>query len=170
MRLKPPTLVEDYEHIYSGDDAWDHDAPDFEQLWIEASESGVWDQVPVRPGRTPVVWKLRHLRGIVRRRLRDMLADIFRSGGSTMTGALAYHLCRFALTGVVGLVNDRNQPVPERVPTYPETEAWGRADSVTAEFMEWLACIECDGKATNDSLVEELAGVALALMSPSKNS
>ncbi len=166
MRLKPPTLVEDYEHVYSGDDAIDHDVEDWQTRWTEARESGNWDLVPTKPGRKPVVWKLRHLRGVPRMRVKDMGLEHARGGNCAH--ALFWHACRFALAGVVGLLNDRNQPVTA-IPQFAESEEWGRANAVTDEFMEQLGGIEIAGEHTQDSLIVELGSVAIQNMGVSKN-
>lgn len=168
MRLKAPTLVESYEYIYSGDDALDSSVADFEKRHEEAMLSGDLAQLPIRQGQSAVVWKLRHLSGIPRRRLRDMMSADRRSG-DVISWATVYHACRFALEGVDGLLNERNQPVT--ISHYPERESWGGEPCVTKECMEWLRCIECaDKTVTNNSLVDELGSVALIRMAVQGNS
>ena len=167
MRLKEPTLVEDYEHVFSGDDAFDHKDPDFFTKYAEAQVSGDWSQLKTKRGQKPVIWKMQHLDGVVRARIKDMVYNAIRNGATRIPHAVLYHACRFALKGVVGLVNQRNEPVA-MIPTFPETDEWGRATSVTDAFMSLLGCIETDNEITNDSLMQELGAVAIENLTLSK--
>ncbi len=166
MQLKPPTLVRDYEYVFHADPALDTDAEDFVQRYNEANESGSWDNVPLRDGRKPIVWKLSHLRGIPKFKIQDLLNDDIRNGRTQPSFVTLYHAARFALKAVSGLAEHNGMPVDD-FPRFADAE-WGRAMSVPPELMDRLSEIELDGEVVGDTLVREIGGTALMRVLPGK--
>lgn len=180
LRIKDPTMVEPYDYIYRGDDAIDldairapEDAPEdvkvkfsprdeFISIHDEAMLTGDISKIPFKTGQRPVTWKMQHLEGIVRRRVQDMCQADLRDR-DTITNTTLYHACRFALLEVKNLSDEMNQPVTN-LGHYPETEAWGRAMSVSVAFMEAMRNVRCGDGRTGDTLIDELGSIAIRRM------
>lgn len=165
MQLKEPTLVENYKWVYVFDPAINRDIEDFAQLWDEAKDSGNWSAIQLQDGRQPVIWTLRHLRGVVRRRLQDMVNADFRNGRTEPSAETLYHAARFAIVGVENMTDHRRMPV--EVPRYPDVE-WGRELSVTPAWMETIERLSFDEGITGSHLLNEIGAETIIRLLPGK--
>lgn len=142
MQIKTRTLVGEYEFIRSNDPAFANDplregeTPDAheerQKAWMAAyelaSETGDFSALPLKEGKTPAVWRLRHLSSKQRAWMRDRYSQV----GFHL---LALDAVALSLVGVSGADGPGGQPFDVKREKDPERHGWL---AVCEEQMAWL--------------------------------
>jgi hypothetical protein len=152
MILKPPSLAEDFDYIYSQDPALDYQRGGFEDAFRLYRERGDVKHIEpfIRSGETPARWSLQHIRGRARLVLQHVIAGLAGGGEGGTTGLVLFEVCQLGLDSVTGLVDDTGKPLAIE-------HFWDekhRVRRVTEEVMTRLTFIDKGG------LVSELGAVA----------
>jgi hypothetical protein len=104
MIRRPPTLVEDYDHICRDDPAFDSEASGYDELYEKCLEDGNWDRLPRKNGEDPTIWRLRHLRGMAKRKLADYLVEANRTG---LNAAVVAYAAKMGVISCKNFPDDR---------------------------------------------------------------
>ena len=99
LNINSNTLVEDYDFVWRLDPALDHDHAEFDDKYQEYMSTGDLTVVPLKAGQTPLLWRLRHLKGRSKKRIMDQ----FNASGQKTSFELLWDACAVALAGVTGL-------------------------------------------------------------------
>ena len=161
MIIKPPSLVDKYSHVYSGDPALDVDADGYAEAHKRFLDSG--DKVHLDPfvkaGQELTVWELKPINGRAKRTVRKYMGDCFDKDGVCTDTEILWVSCALAVTGVDGLYDDRGKAASLVWHRDKET----RLKCVTDESMDVLEQLD-DG-----ALVNEIGYRALAQMFASQD-
>lgn len=133
MILNTATLVKDYDWIYYDDDALDSSGDSFFEEYKSALESNDISRLKLKPGQTPAIFKLRHVRGAAKKYLQD---HVRRNSDDehTLNPRSAYLAARLGLVGVENLVDEHGTELG--IPTHKYKEA--ECMCPTETFMSML--------------------------------
>lgn len=156
MIFQSATTTEPYHYVYALDPALDHEAKDFLEEYQAALDNADYSRLPVKDGKKPAIWKLRHLSGLGRKRVVDMLQS-----QSEQRREHAFELAaRIALVGVEGAYDDRGREL--RITRWRDPELG--VDLITEDLVHVL-CQADDGR-----LLAALGCAAITAIHPKKNS
>lgn len=141
MHIKTKSLAGEYEFIRSNDPAFSNDAPEDEKPearekrekdWATAydlaCETGDFSALPLKEGKTPAVWRFRHLSSKQRAWLRDRYSQV----GFHL---LALDAVALSLVGAANADGPGGQPLDVKREKDPERHGW---IAVCEEQMAWL--------------------------------
>jgi len=97
------TLVKSYDVFYSEDPAIDTDAEGYNDIWQDYLSTNDCSKIPMKAGRQPTRWRLRHIRGKAKRMLQDTIRKTAVDGMISPTAA--YLACQMGLLEVENLVD-----------------------------------------------------------------
>lgn len=111
MILRTQTLAGEYDHVVESDPALNpgkgaKGRQEFVRLYNKAVETGDFKELPLHPGKKPIVWRLSHLTGEQVQYVRDVLRRP--DGGVNQAFYVAVQL---ALVAVDGLLDDKGVAV-----------------------------------------------------------
>lgn len=105
MQIRTQTLREPYVHVFSGDEALDTEADGFAETFLRAIETSDISILPMKSGKTPALWKLRHLDS----------GEAFWLAGRSHAGdsheEIARHAVALAVLGVEGALGSDGKPL-----------------------------------------------------------
>jgi len=160
MIFKTATLVDDYDWIYSEDDALDSSGEDFATEYAAAMETADASRLKLLPGQKPALWRIRHVRGMAKKVLTEHVIKHMVEGQYRFGMPSCYLAVQLALVGCRDLVDDLGVEV--EIPTHFSKEY--NSQIVTETFMREINEIH------SGRLVNEMGSWVISRLSASKNS
>jgi hypothetical protein len=160
----PATLVEDYQHIWSGDPALNREVDDFDdiyQRWLETGDPAELQKILI-PGEKPALFTLEHPRGKLRRQLRDLVLQESKIENGQVTRwseAALLAVAAFSIAKVENLVNPKGKPIVLKRVMDSDAAAM-RLDDHHIDLLDSI----------DESILAEIGMRVFALMVPSGNS
>lgn len=154
MQIKSQTLQAEYDHVYSADPALDRTKPDWREKYERALELSKAEELPLLPGATPVVFRLKHLTPTEKATVKD--------AGGTARGVL--FAARIALVGVSGAADENGNAYQVK-----RTAQIGGVAAVAEDQVEALSAATAAWQREDDlDLFEELGLRVLRSFNPRK--
>jgi len=138
---RPPSLSGKYDHMYSGDDAFESDAEGFQEayrLWMDSGEASHLEPF-IKANQTPMRFTLQPLKIDAKQIIAKLIQDNPpEDEDEAISAPIVIIMCRLGLFGVTGMFQEDGKPIPFKRHKDSET----KLKCVSPITMEWLAAVD----------------------------
>lgn len=114
MIINTTALVASYDRVFSQDPSLDREVADWRERLDRFHETSNADLLPLKAGKKPAIWRLRHLRGDAKLHVQSELRRAYSLPEDVTDMAVnrcAYVACALALESVTGLYDQDGTPL-----------------------------------------------------------